>query len=165
MPIEDPAQAPTARDWLEQRLRELARTQSASPVDEQELRHLVNVILHSSLLLRGAYTDGRLRAILDGDVGGAPPVPVPGPGARGRGRALARLKRLPDEVRAVGDQCLFDVGITGLVEFRGLPLQDLGVRAYSLAAEILDRLADDTRLRGFFDGNRLWPLPLSEEVT
>src|SRR5262249_62416237 len=93
------------------------------------------------------------------------PGPLGAPGTRGSAATLARLKRLPDEVRAVGDQCLFDVGITGLVEFRGLPLQDLGVRAYSLAAEILDRLADDTRLRGFFDGNRLWPLPLSEEVT
>src|SRR5262245_25510340 len=136
MAIEDPGTSPSARDWLEQRLRELARAHSSSPVDEQELRHLVNVILHSSLLLGAPYTEERVEAILEGDVERALPQQLLRD-TRRDGPALARLRRLPDDVRAIGDQCLFDVGITGMTAFRGLPLQDLGVRAYSLAAEIL----------------------------
>ena len=59
----------TARGWLEKRLREIARVRSDSPVDEQELQHLVHVILHSSLLLvERVYTSERLSAILGGDV-------------------------------------------------------------------------------------------------
>ncbi|PYT05946.1 MAG: hypothetical protein DMF49_12705, partial [Acidobacteria bacterium] len=155
----------TARGWLEKRLREIARVRSDSPVDEQELQHLVHVILHSSLLLERVYTSERLSAILGGDVERALPGSMLAQLQQGGEEPLPRLRRLPEEVRAVGNQCLFDVGITGLTEFRGLPLQELGMRAYRLAAEILARLADDSRLKKYFERNLLWPLPIGEEVT
>jgi hypothetical protein len=71
---------------------------------------------------------------------------------------------LPEEVRLLGDKCLFDVGITRIRTYKGLDLHDLGTRAYRMASEILEILAEDATLREFFDRNRLAPLPISEEV-
>ena len=154
-----------ASDLLERRLRVMAQARTDSPVDELELQHLVHVILHSSLILRGIYSDRRVRVILEGDVEGVLPAPLMATLHGSGEEPLRRVRHLPDEVRVVGDQCLFDFGITGMTEYRGLSLHDLGVRAYLMAAEILRRLSEDKRLRTFFEANRLSPLPIEEEVT
>src|SRR5439155_9402608 len=78
---------------------------------------------------------------------------------------VARVGRLPEDVRQLGDKCLFDVGISRIRRYRGLDLQELGVRAYRMASEILGLLGEDPHLREFFENNRLAPLPFSEEVT
>ena len=166
--MDDLANGPltSSRDWVESRLRRIVRLRPGSPVDERELQHLVHVILHSSVLMQKVYTDENLRTIVEGDFESTLEAPVL---ALLHGRtdeeSLHRLRRLPDEVRAVGDQALFDVGVSRLTRVRGYPLHELGVRAYRLASEILNRLADDRRLREYFDSNRLKPLPLEEEVT
>ncbi len=154
------------KDWVQARLRRLASDRPDALLDDLEIQHLVDVILHSSQLLDEAYTEERLGPILgragrgSGALASAALVRLETPGTP----ALARIRRLPDDARAVGDQCLFDVGVTGRTEFRGLALPELGIRAYRLASELLGRLAEDRRLREHFEHNRLRPLPLDEEI-
>src|SRR5262249_5118996 len=71
---------------------------------------------------------------------------------------------IPDDVRVVGDKCLYDVGLFGRQAYQGLDLKHLGVRCYHLASELLEHLADDRRLRDYFRQNRLAPMPIEEEV-
>lgn len=119
-----------------------------------ELDHLVGVVTRCSVLLGDVYTDARLRAILADDprrlarLAAAPWFRVLQREAATPG--VLRLSRLPDEVRGVGDQALFDLAVTGLASVRGVRLEDLGPRAYRLAAEVLELLADDARLREHF---------------
>jgi hypothetical protein len=75
-----------------------------------------------------------------------------------------RVRRLPDEVRVVGDKALFDHGLRGLRQVKGYDLVQLGAQAYRRAGELLELLAEDRRLRQFFKDNRLLMLPLEEEV-
>lgn len=138
-----------------------------------ELDHLVGVVTRCSVLLDDVYTDARLSAILGEDprrlarIAAAPWFRIlhreeatPG---------VLRLSRLPDEVRGVGDQALFDLAVTGLARVRGVRLEDLGPRAYRLAAEVLELLADDARLREHFlsrpFGDARPVRSLEEEVT
>jgi len=153
---------------LQRRLRLLAqRRPGAGTVDDLELQHLVTVILHGALFLHDLYTAERIGPIYGSDPravarGLVAPAIESDPGDI---EGLARVGRLPEDVRQVGDKCLFDIGISRVREYHGLDLQDLGVRAYRMAAEILGILAEDSRLREFFDRNRMAPLPIFEEIT
>ena len=77
---------------------------------------------------------------------------------------LQRVRRLPDDVKVVGDKALFDLGLQGKREVKGYDLADLGSRAYRTAGEALEMLAEDRQLQEFFEKNRLLALPLEEEV-
>ena len=44
----------------------------------------------------------------------------------GGGKVLYRVRRLPDDVRLVGDKALFDLGLTGLRRVKGYDLAELG---------------------------------------
>ena len=54
---------------------------------------------------------------------------------RGEGEVLYRVRRLPDDVRVVGDKALFDLGLLGLRQVKGYDLAELGARAYRMAGE------------------------------
>jgi MoxR-like ATPase len=153
---------------LEEQLRTLAGSRPGTGiVDDLELHHLVTVILHGALLLQDLYESDRVDTIYWGEprsVARSLIAPVLGESDRFESSLLPRVGRLPDQVRLLGDKCLFDVGITGLRKYRGLDLQDLGVRAYRMASEVLGVLAEDRGLRDFFDRNRLGPLPILEEI-
>ncbi len=135
-------------------------------VDDHELRHLTRVITECSLLPTDVYSDERISRIMG---------PSPAVLARlldgildqthgGGDEVLYRVRRLPDDVRVVGDKALFDLGIQGLRTVKGYDLDQLGARAYRAAGESLALLAEDRRLREFFKDNRLLMLPLEEEV-
>jgi hypothetical protein len=152
---------------LEERLRNAARRLMPDRVmDELEVRHLARVISECSLLLADVYSDRRLAHIMQPDpdlITGlidelARQHATDGPGL------LQRVRRLPDDVKVVGDKALFDMGLRGKREVKGYDLADLGARAYRTAGEALEALADDRQLREFFDENRLLMLPLEEEV-
>lgn len=119
-----------------------------------ELEHLVGVVTRCSALLRDVYTDDSLRAILADDprrlarLLAAPWFRLPESGDPSL--ALARLRWLPESMRGVGDKALFDLALTGVQHVRGVPLDDLGPRAYRLASEVIETLADDARLREHF---------------
>lgn len=152
---------------LECRLREAARRLMPDRVmDELEVRHLARVISECSLLLADVYSDRRLAKIMQPD-----PELITGlidelarQHASDGSDLLQRFRRLPDDVKVVGDKALFDLGLQGKVEVKGYDLADLGARAYRAAGEALESLAEDRQLREFFEKNRLLMLPLEEEV-
>jgi MoxR-like ATPase len=80
------------------------------------------------------------------------------------GEVFYRIRRLPDDVRMIGDKALFDFGFLGLRKVKGYELGELGSRAYRAASEALELLAEDRRLREFFRQNKLLMLPLEDEV-
>lgn len=145
---------PFDAEHLVRRLSRAADHLGIGGLQSPEVEHLVGVVTRCSAFLGDVYTDETLRAILADDprrlarlvaspwfrlpVAGDLPV------------LLTRLRRLPDDVRGVGDKALFDHAIGGLSQVRGVALDDLGPRAYGLAAEVLEMLADDARLREHF---------------
>lgn len=152
---------------LEARVREAAQVLFPDRIlDDLEVRHLIRVVTECSLLLTDVYSTDRLARIMSPDRG-----VLFGLVGRlieqerlGQGEVLYRVRRLPDDVRVVGDKALFDLGLLGLRQVKGYDLEDLGSRAYRLAGEALELLAEDRRLREFFRQNRLLVLPLEEEV-
>jgi MoxR-like ATPase len=158
---------PFDRDALELRLREVARALAPDcTVDDLELRHLLRVVSECSLLLTDVYSSERIARIMQPDrsmVGGLVRRLLEEERAGG-GEVLYRVRRLPDDVRLVGDKALFDLGLLGLRRVKGFDLAELGARAYRVAGQVLELLAEDRRLREFFKQNRLLMLPLEEEV-
>ena len=158
---------PLDPEALETRLRSAARQLAGvAEVDGHELRHLMRVLTGCSLLLTDVYSDERIarimqndRSLLTGLVGS-----LLEQRRVGAGEALYKIRRLPDDVRVVGDKALFDVGFLGLRKVKGYELEDLGARAYRAAGEALELLAEDRRLREFFRQNKLLMLPLEDEV-
>lgn len=151
---------------LENRIRSLAQeVMGADGVDDIEMRHLLEIVTKSPLLLREGYDSETLDRILWGE---KHPALLLGAGYRA-GIALpdeqmARLYEVPDVLRHYGDKCLYDVGLAGRESFRGIDLSDLGPRAYSLAGQVLELLADDRTLRDFYGRNLIERLPIEDEV-
>ena len=152
---------------LEARLRASARHLSGGHgVDTLEVKHLVRVLTGCSLLLTDVYSDDRIARIMQSDrfllsslVG-----QLIEEQRRAGGAVFYRIRRLPDDVRVVGDKALFDFGFLGLRKVKGYELGELGARAYRAAGEALELLAEDRRLREFFRQNKLLMLPLEDEV-
>ncbi|GAB4222916.1 MAG: hypothetical protein Kow0062_21890 [Acidobacteriota bacterium] len=155
---------------LVDRLVRAAERLGLGPVDSREIEHLVRVVTRCSALLEDVYTNDRLQAILVEDprrltrLITAPWLPPPEPGDMPP--TLARLRRLPGQAREVGDQALFDLAISGREAVRGISLEALGPRAYRLAADLLELLAADARLREHFRGSRAGgqPARIEDEV-
>lgn len=151
---------------LEARLRQLtAQLPSGVAFDDLELRHLLDLLLHSTSILRGEYDARTLDRIL---VGGARTVERALPewlasGDDAERRALT-VWSVPDALKVCGDKCLYDVGLAGRTTYRGRPLQEVGPRSYELAGQALQLLSSDPALRDFFDRNRMRRLPVEEEV-
>lgn len=155
-------------DLLETGVRQTA--QAVCPgglVDDLEIRHLIRVVTECALLLTDIYSDDRIARVMHPSR--SPLSALVDSLIRerrdGEGEALYRVRRLPDDVRVVGDKALFDVGLMGLRRIKGYDLADLGPRAYRMAGEVLELLAEDRQLREFFKQNRLLMLPLEEEAT
>jgi len=158
---------PFDRGILEARLRQIASEMPAARwLDDHELRHLIRVVAECSLLMTDVYSPSRLERIMNPDRGSLAAL-VHGmieEERRGEGEVFYRVRRLPDDVRLVGDKALFDLGLLGVHTVKGYDLTELGSRAYRLAGEVLELLAEDRRLREFFRDNRLLMLPLEQEV-
>jgi hypothetical protein len=152
---------------LEARLRQSAQLLAGTyGVDGLELKHLVRVLTGCSLLLTDVYTDDRIARIMQSDrflltslVG-----QLIEEQRRSGGEVFYKIRRLPDDVRVIGDKALFDFGFLGLRRVKGYELGELGARAYRAAGEALELLAEDRRLREFFRLNKLLMLPLEDEV-
>jgi AAA domain (Cdc48 subfamily)/C-terminal, D2-small domain, of ClpB protein len=151
---------------LEARLRQLtSQLPGGVAVDDLELRHLLDLLLHSSSILRDEYDARTLDRIL---VRGARPVERALPewlavGDDAERRALT-VWSVPDALKACGDKCLYDVGLAGRTTYRGRSLQEIGPRSYEMAGQALQLLSSDPSLREFFDRNRMRRLPVEEEV-
>jgi len=152
---------------LESRLRETARRLMPDRmIDDLEVRHLARVITECSLLLADVYSEVRLSRIMRPERGTIVRLidQLARQNVSDAGELLQRMRQLPDDVRTVGDKALFDLGLRGLREVKGYDLADLGARAYRVAGQALELLAEDRQLHEFFKQNRLLMLPLEEEV-
>jgi MoxR-like ATPase len=155
------------RKSLEARLRQAARVLAPDRImDDLEIRHLARVITGCSLLLHDVYSDERIASIMLPARGLVEPLveQLLQRQVRGEDEGPYLVRRLPDDVRVVGDKALFDLGLRGQRRVKGYDLEELGARAYRMAGELLELLAADRRLRDFFKQNRLLMLPLEEEV-
>lgn len=155
------------QEALEACLRDAARGLDPGRVmDDLEVTHLIRVVTECSLLLTDVYSEERIARIMHPERGFLTSLVdrLILQERRGEGEALYRVRRLPDDVRVVGDKALFDSGLLGLHSVKGYDLAELGARAYRTAAAVLELLAEDRRLRRFFKQNRLLVLPLEEEV-
>ncbi len=158
-----------SKDLIDRLVRAAERL-GLGPVERREIEHLVRVVTRCSALLEDVYTNERLQAILVEDprrltrLLTAPWLPPFEPGTVPP--TLARLRRLPGQAREVGDQALFDLAISGRDAVRGISLEALGPRAYRLAADLLELLAADARLREHFRGSRTAgrPARIEDEV-
>ncbi|MFQ5670469.1 MAG: AAA family ATPase [Acidobacteriota bacterium] len=156
------------RTRLGKRLRGIARQHFPDEIlNRRELAHLVQVVTNDALLLTDLYAGVSLGEIL------ARRIPRRGSvlrsvaekqHVRDATRMLFEVRRLPEQIKAVGDKCLFDVGLSGQSDYRGIPLFELGKRSYEAASEILAQLADDRLLGRYFLENRLRNMPIEEEV-
>jgi len=164
---EPPGIEPLDPRRLETLLREAARrTDPHHRMQDLEVSHLVRVVKECSLLLSDVYSDDRIARIMspEGDFVSRLVERLIDRRRRGEGEVLYRIRRLPYDVRVVGDKALFDVGLLGLSSVKGYDLAELGSRAYRVAGEALQLLATDRELREFFKQNRLLMLPLESEV-
>jgi MoxR-like ATPase len=149
---------------LAARLRQLtSQLPGGVAVDDLELRHLLDLLLHSTSILRDDYDARTLDRILVGSRPVERALPEWLAGEDTERRALT-VWSVPDALKACGDKCLYDVGLAGRTTFRGRPLQEVGPRSYEMAGQALQLLSSDPSLREFFDRNRMRRLPVEEEV-
>jgi AAA domain (Cdc48 subfamily)/C-terminal, D2-small domain, of ClpB protein len=151
---------------LESKLRDLARRFFADQkVDELETWHLARVVEQCSRAISDVYRKVNLHQIMKGEVQRPPTLEdlLREDAARGP-RPFRWLTRVPEDLRGVGDRCLYDMGMAGFRDYRGLSLEALGIRSYRMAAEILAILANERELRRLFERNQLRTLPIDEEV-
>ena len=155
------------RQGVRRRIDEAARRLTPQlHIDGYELSHLADVVTNHALLLNDLYATHRLDRILGQDPSAIARglADLIGPDEQIAMESIRHLRRIPDDVRVVGDKCLYDVGLFGLERYQGLDLRQLGARCYGLSSEILEHLAEDRRLRDYFRQNRLGPMPIDEEV-
>jgi hypothetical protein len=149
---------------LEAHIKDVAqRLFSDKNVDELETWHLVQVIEHCSRAISDIYRTVNLDQILRGTLYRARGLDEFLP-ADSTADPLRRISRVPDKLRGIGDRCLYDIGMAGVKDYRGLSLETLGVRSYRMAADILSILANERDLRELFQRNLLRSLPIEEEI-
>ena len=154
------------RDILESLLRDVALQCSREVLDDLELRHLLEVACNHSLLSADKLADEQVERLINrsSNTGVLMFSPLCNPQAILADEVIHQVGRIPDDIKMIGDKCLYDVGLFGKQAYRGHDLTDLGKRAYELAAEVLEALSDDRRLREFFKQNRMWNLPIDQEI-
>ena len=151
---------------IEARIREVARRLFADQnVDDLETRHLAQVVEHCSRAISDIYRTANLNQILRGETTRSDsPEDLLNRISVSARTPLRRVPRVPEELKEVGDRCLYDIGMAGVRDYHGLSLETLGIRSYRMAAEILSLLADERELRELFRRNRVSTLPIEKEV-
>ena len=134
---------------LARELAKVGQELGRGPVSQREIEHLLSVLFRCSAWLGDVYTTERLAAILAEDSGKLFEVLArqwfAASLADDLRDPLRRLRQLPEGVRQVADQALFDLSFSSRRSVYGVGLTDLGPRAYRLAADLLRRLAEDAR--------------------
>jgi len=155
------------RDELASRLRDLATRTASSrgSFDDLELKHLLDVATNHALLVAEVYRGEKLDRVIAWEPSSTHVLLGATAGQlEPSADVIRQFRRIPDEIKLVGDKCLYDVGMVGVHEHHGHDLKLLGQRSYMLASELLQLLSDDRRLREFFQQNRMMNLPIEEEI-
>lgn len=162
--------APLDRIRLEKRLEEITEEYfGEATFDHFEMRYLSGLAANPFLLLADFYHEPTIDRILKPELHSTVDFlrRIWKEKRRNEDPSAAWLRRVrsvPDEVRLVGDKCLYDVGLFGKQSHEGHDLVELGVASYQRASEILEGLSQDERLRGFFRNNRMDVRQIQEEV-
>jgi len=129
--------APLTSEAMEDRLRSLLRLVLGEVgVHDLELRHLLEILTRSSLLLSDGYDPGTLGRILKGETHAAFLFDAfPGRADESQDERRFRVFNVPDTLKTYGDKCLYHVSLAGRQRFRGVDLRTLGPRSYSLASQ------------------------------
>jgi hypothetical protein len=153
------------REVVAARLRDIVTRTRRDALDELELAHLVEVASNHTLLMADIVKDGRLSRVVRNDLSSSLGFvhDFAGPETL-NSDTIRQIQRIPDDIKVVGDKCLYDVGLFGRHSYGGHDLILLGRRSYQMASEVLELLSEDRRLREFFRQNRLFNLPIEEEI-
>lgn len=154
------------REVVAARLKDIISRTGRDTLDDLELMHLVEVASSHMLLMADIVRDGRLSRIVQSDPASGFGFVHELPARPGdlTDETIHLIQRIPDDLKIVGDKCLYDVGLFGRHSYGGHDLIQLGRKSYQMASEVLERLSDDRRLREFFRQNRLSNLPIEEEI-
>lgn len=150
-----------AVEQLESELQAAGQRVGMGPLSPDELHHLAQVLTNQPLLATSLQDLIRQVEPIDTQLAlalrllsGSPLEPD----------SMHRLLAVPDQVRTLGDKCLFDSGVARAPAPRGLDLEELGRRSYDRAARLLASLGEDRRLRRFYEENALDRKSLEDEV-
>jgi hypothetical protein len=147
---------------LEDRIRAAADRVGAVPLEREDLSHLVRILTDSGLTLTSVFELLRLGDLVDAELR-PNMVRLLAEAARDEA-AVDRLLAVPDQVRLLGDKCLFETGVARRRGPAGLDFEELGRRSYARAARLLELLSEDARLRAFYERNVLESMTLEGEV-
>ncbi len=162
--------APLDRKRLESRLHEITQKYfGEATFDEVEMRYLSGLASNPFLLLADFYHEPTVHQILNPDLHSTVDFlqRIWQEKRRNEDPSAAWLRRIrafPEEVRLVGDKCLYDVGLFGKQAHGSYDLKNLGMASYNRASEILDGLSQDPRLCEFFRDNRVDVRRIHEEI-
>jgi hypothetical protein len=162
--------APLDRKRLESRLHEITQKYfGEATFNEMEMRYLSGLASNPFLLLADFYHEPTVHQILNPDLHSTVDFlqRIWKEKRRNEDPSVAWLRRVrafPEEVRLVGDKCLYDVGLFGKQAHGSYNLQNLGMASYNRASEILDGLSQDPRLCEFFRDNRVDVRRIQEEI-
>lgn len=153
------------RQTVEQELLSLARERlEGKTLADRELSHLVTILTNPALLVSNLYDLLRLADL--NSLGG-----LPNAGLRfwktlheEEPEVIHRVLQAPDTMRAVGDKCLFDHATAAPTTGPDVNLEAIGSQAYESASQVLEYLADDRRLRQYYEANRFRHSSLDEEI-
>jgi MoxR-like ATPase len=163
---------PIDRRCLEERLARIVERRIPGRIlDSAEMRYLSGLAANYFLLLADVYDGPTIDRILHQEAG-ATLQELRSLWERASSdeidrvrQALRRIRSVPDDVRLIGEKCLYDVGVFGKREHGAWDLHDLGVASYQRASDILEELGRDRRLRQFFRDDRLGGRRIEDEVT
>ena len=162
--------APLDRKRLEARLHEITQKYfGEATFDDMEMRYLSGLASNPFLLLADVYHEPTIHKIMNPELHSTVDFlqRIWKEKRRNEDPSVAWLRRVrafPEEVRLVGDKCLYDVGLFGKQAHGSHNLQNLGVASYHRASEILDGLSQDPRLCEFFVNNRVDVRRIQEEI-
>ncbi|HEY3176406.1 MAG TPA: AAA family ATPase [Candidatus Polarisedimenticolia bacterium] len=154
------------RDTLAVQLRDLANRTRRDSLDELEVRHLIEVATNHALLA-DILRDDRVDRLVSNDLNACMGFFADLTARHGEhltADKIRQARRIPDEIKVIGDKCLYDVGLLGRQTHGAHDLIQLGRRSYQMASDVLDLLSEDRHLREFFRQNRLYNLPIEEEI-
>jgi hypothetical protein len=147
---------------LEERLQDAAGRVGHGPLEQEDLVHLLHILTDGGLTMTSVFELLRIGDLVDADL--RPTAFQTLVDAADDEATLHKLVGVPDQVRRLGDKCLFETGVARRQGPAGLDFEELGRRSYTRAARLLELLSQDRRLREHYDRNVVESLRLEDEI-
>ena len=149
------------RESLENDLNALVSSRfSGKRLEPPELKHLVAILTNTNLLFTDIYDYAKYINILDSPVCS----PLHFIAAKKNPSYLTFIANIPDNIKTLGDKCLFDRSVAGVKTFRNFELEELGRRSYRYASDLLHFLSADKHLRRYYQNNMINRRIIDDEI-